>query len=81
MEATSHPNRSAGSARFEVRVADHSVTAFISESAWRARFGDGCSDSGFLETVRGHRELLEAAVTRRVAAGSREPVVLRSTDL
>lgn len=81
MQATPHLNASAGSAQFQVRLADREVTAFISESSWRARFGDGCSDAGFLEVLVANEAVLDAAVARRVAAGARQPVVLRSTDL
>ncbi|MBS0447600.1 MAG: hypothetical protein JSR59_16785 [Proteobacteria bacterium] len=81
METSPHLNALAGNAQFQVRLAGRPVTAFISESSWRARFGDGCSDSGFLETLVANEALLDAAVARRVAAGARQPVVLRSTDL
>jgi hypothetical protein len=81
METSPHVNSAADSAQFEVRLADGQVTAFITESSWRARFGDGCSDSGFLEMLVANEAILDAAVARRVAAGARQPVVLRSTDL
>jgi hypothetical protein len=76
--------------RFEVAVAGQAVTAYITETVWRARYGSAHDSDGipeqaqarnFLHTYFANRHLIDGAVARRVAAGARAPVVLRAADL
>jgi hypothetical protein len=74
--------------RFEVAVGgDHTgepITAFITQTSWRARYGAPSGDSNdadLLQTYLANRQLIDGAVLRRVAAGGRSPVVLRAADL
>lgn len=57
------------------------VRASISRQVLHYRL-DGQSDgSDAAKTYAAHRALIDAAVLRRVAAGSRDPVLLRESDL
>ncbi len=67
--------------QFHVPILGGHATAFISEATWIARFGRVPRGVDFAGIVEQNRTLLDIAVTRRVAAGARQPVVLRATDL
>ncbi len=74
--------------RFEVAVdapdGSPSVTAFITGASWRARYGSlqgDAPETDLLQTYLANRQLIDGAVLRRLAAGSRSPVVLRAADL
>ncbi|MBP6251594.1 MAG: hypothetical protein KA387_02495 [Rubrivivax sp.] len=74
-----HPD--SGAVRFWVAIADGFVGASITKSALHYRFRPGAVDDDPLETFVSHAPVLEAAVRRRVAQGSIEPVMLREHDL
>ena len=67
--------------RFWVVIADGFVGASIAKSVLHYRFRPGVLDDDPLETFLSHTPELEAAVRRRVARGSIEPVMLREYDL
>ena len=68
--------------RFWVVCADGlSVGATISKQTLHFRFKGDISGSDALATYAAHREEIDAAVRRRVAKGSREPVMLREFDV
>ena len=69
------------SVRFWVQVAGVPVGATVSERTLHYRFAPLRSDDVALETYVAHADELHAAVRRRVAAGSIEPVMLREHDL
>jgi hypothetical protein len=81
MELRPYLNDKTGSLRFTVPVSGDHVMAYLTETSWRARFGTDFSDSSFMDVYNANKDLIDRAVTRRVAAGAREPVVLRVADL
>jgi len=70
-----------GTVRFWVQVDDALIGASISKEALHYRYHPNVSDDDALATYLQHSAEIDAAVTRRVAAGSREPVMLRDPDL
>jgi hypothetical protein len=66
-------------AQLQVRLDGAWIKVFVSESVWRARYGEHVDDfpAQLLEKPRE----IEAAVSRRIARGSRQTVVLRVEDL
>jgi hypothetical protein len=77
--ATHLPN---GVLCFDAPIGSDQVTAFVSESSLRARYGSlavACDDVA--QMYRQHQCEIVAAVVRRIRAGAREPVVLRVSDL
>jgi hypothetical protein len=74
-----HPDSE--SVRFWVPVADGFVGAGISKSVLHYSFRPEARDEDPLETFLQHAPEIEAAVRRRVAQGSIEPVMLREFDL
>ncbi len=67
--------------RFWVSIADGFVGASVRSSVLRYRFNpDGVREEP-IEIYARHAAELGAAVQRRVALGSREPVMLREPDL
>lgn len=68
--------------RFWVRCDDGlDVGATISRQTLHWRFKGQFNGSDALATYTAHRDQIDAAVRRRVAAGSREPVMLREFDV
>jgi diguanylate cyclase (GGDEF)-like protein len=80
LQIASHATAVHGCIQLLVPVAGRVVTALVNESAWYTRFGTGFDDAGLAHQLQQHQAVLHAAVARRVAAGAREPVVLRATD-
>ena len=71
-----------GAVRFWVRVDGGSVIgAVIGKSTLHYSLRADISGSDALATYIAHHELIDAAVRRRVAGGSIEPVMLREHDL
>jgi hypothetical protein len=70
-----------GAVRFWVPIDGQVVGSSVSSRTLHFRFRPGASDDVPLETYKRHAEDLHAAVRRRVAAGSIEPVMLREHDL
>jgi hypothetical protein len=69
------------SVRFWVQVAAVVVGASVSKRTLHFRFAPQSTGEDPLTTFRAHRAALEAAVRRRVARGSIEPVMIREADL
>jgi len=67
--------------RFWVQVGDIFVGATISKLTLHYRFEPLRTDDDALATYLAHAGEIDAAVRRRVAAGSREPVMLREWDV
>ena len=68
--------------RFWVLCPDgQNVGATISRQTLHFRFKGDMSGSDVLATYEAHRDEIDAAVLRRVAKGSREPVMLREFDV
>jgi hypothetical protein len=71
-----------GAVRFWVRVPDGSfIGATIGKQALHFRFRAELSGDNALAIYEAHRSEIAAAVLRRVANGSIEPVMLRESDL
>jgi hypothetical protein len=69
------------SVRFWVKVEHGWMGATVSRRTLHHRFRPGARDDDPLETHRSHLDELEAAVRKRVAGGSIEPVMIREFDL
>lgn len=70
-----------GAVRFWVRGAtDGFVGASIRTAVLHYRFGAAIGGADALDTYLAHRSEIDAAVARRIAQGSREPVMLREAD-
>jgi hypothetical protein len=67
--------------RFWVPVGDVLVGATIGKVTLHYRFEPMRTDDDALATYMAHADEIHAAVRRRVAGGSREPVMLRDWDL
>lgn len=67
--------------RFWVQVGDALVGATIGKATLHYRYGPMRVDDDALTTYLAHAEEIDAAVRRRVAAGSREPIMLRDWDV
>ena len=70
-----------GAVRFWVDVDGTPIGASISQQTLHYRFRPGVRDDVPLETYKAFAEEIDAAVVRRVAMGSIEPVMLREFDL
>jgi hypothetical protein len=70
-----------GALRFWVDVGGGCMGATISKQALHYRFGADLSGSDAVAVYRAHRPEIDAAVRRRVALGSIEPVMLREADV
>jgi hypothetical protein len=71
-----------GAVRFWVLTDDgQQVGATISKQTLHYSFGADISGTDALATYTAHRDVIDAAVRRRVAAGSIEPVMLRERDV
>jgi hypothetical protein len=73
-------HEASGSVRFSVMVEGQPVSASIARETLRYHFrtAEGAEP---METYGQHVEEIDAAVRRRLAAGSMEPVMLRENDL
>lgn len=69
-----------GTVRFSVTVEGSPVNASIGREALRYHYRTGESADP-MATYAQHADELEAAVRRRLAQGSMEPVMLRENDL
>jgi len=67
--------------RFWVEVVGLPVGASIGQAVLHHRFRPGRQDDDPMTTYLAHSEEIHAAVRRRVAQGSIEPVMLREHDL
>lgn len=71
-----------GAVRFWVLAdADQFVGASVSKEALHYRFQSGLAGSDALASYLLHRGEIDAAVRRRIASGSIEPVMLRERDM
>jgi len=71
-----------GAVRFWVLDdAQQFVGACVSKEALHYRFQSGLAGSEALASYRLHRSEIDAAVRRRIASGSIEPVMLRERDM
>lgn len=70
-----------GAVRFWVDVGDSLVGASVSKETLHYRYQSHSSNDDPMVTFAAHLPELQAAVRRRVAAGSIEPVMLRGHDL
>ncbi|TMH06471.1 MAG: DUF1488 domain-containing protein [Betaproteobacteria bacterium] len=70
-----------GTVRFWVLVDDLPVGASIGKETLHYRYQPQRRDDDALETYTQNSAEIDAAVRRRVAAGSREPVMLRDADV
>jgi hypothetical protein len=70
-----------GAVRFWVQVGDVLIGATIGKVTLHYRFEPQRSDDDALATYLAHADEINAAVRRRVAAGSRVPVLLRDWDV
>jgi hypothetical protein len=67
--------------RFWVEVAGLPVGASVGQAALHYRFAPGRQGDDAMTTYQAHVEEIHAAVRRRAAQGSIEPVMLREHDL
>ncbi|WP_431261729.1 DUF1488 family protein [Roseateles chitinivorans] len=72
---------SSGAVRFWVLVDEHFVGATVRRETLHYRYSAHNTDDDPLLTFQAHTDELEGIVRRRVASGSREPVMLRDHDL
>ncbi len=70
-----------GTVRFWVRTAaGDTVGASVRKEVLHFRFRPAASGADALKIYQDHREAIDAAVSRRIASGSIEPVMLREAD-
>jgi hypothetical protein len=74
-------HEASGTVRFWVPVDQALVGASIRRETLHYRYKPRVSDDDPLTTYRENCQEIHAAVVRRVAGGSREPVMLRDADL
>jgi Protein of unknown function (DUF1488) len=70
-----------GALRFWVDVGGVAVGASMSKQALHYRLRGDANGNDAVAVYHAHRAELEAAVRRRLAAGSLEPILLRESDL
>lgn len=70
-----------GSIRFWVLVGEQFIGATVRRESLHYRYSPHGTNDDPLQTFEAHAEELEGIVRRRVAGGSREPVMLRDHDL
>ena len=70
-----------GTVRFWVLVDDLPIGASIGKETLHYRYRPHHSDDDALQTYLQNSTEMDAAVRRRFAAGSREPVLLRDVDV
>lgn len=81
MSPTPFFHDASGCVRFWVLVDDQYIGASIRRETLHYRFDPQASGEDPLATYTAHAADIDAAVRRRVAAGSREPVMLRDPDV
>lgn len=81
MSETPFFHESSGTVRFWVLVDGQLLGASVSREALHHRYRPNSQGEDPLETYRDNAADIEAAVRRRLAQGSREPVMLREYDL
>jgi len=74
-------HESSGTVRFWVPAAGQLVGAMVSREALHHRYRPTAQGDDPMETYLANAADIEAAVLRRLAQGSREPVMLREYDL
>jgi hypothetical protein len=74
-------HQDSGAVRFWVPVNGEFIGASISRETLHHRFRPGAQGDDPMETFTTYRREITAAVERRVAQGSIEPVMLREYDL
>jgi len=74
-------HESSGTVRFWVLVDGKQLGASVSREALHHRYRPTAQDDDPIETYLANAADIEAAVGRRLAQGSREPVMLREYDL
>ena len=74
-------HEASGTVRFWVLIDGQPMGAGISRDILRYRFRPGAQGDDPMEIYAQYADQLEAAVRRRVAQGSIEPVMLREFDL
>lgn len=74
-------HESSDTVRFWVLVDGHWIGASIGRAALHHRYRPNAQGEDPLETFRANVADIEAAVRRRLAQGSREPIMLREFDL
>jgi len=74
-------HQESGAVRFWVPIDGQMIGASISRETLHYRFRPTSKGEDPLETYTAHAADIAAAVTKRVAAGSLEPVMLREFDL
>ena len=67
--------------RFYVPIDGEAVAASIGQATLHYYFRSTASENDPLQTFKSHTTEIEAAVRRRVSAGSYRPVMLREHDL
>jgi hypothetical protein len=70
-----------GTVRFWVRVDEQFVGASIGKEVLHYRYRPNVSDDDPLATYTQNAAEIDAAVRKRVAKGSREPVMLQDSDV
>jgi hypothetical protein len=70
-----------GTVRFWVEIDSQWISASIGKEALHYNYSPLANDDDPLETFTRHAEALHTAVRQRIAAGGREPVMLRDNDL
>ncbi|MDM0115974.1 DUF1488 family protein [Variovorax sp. J22R133] len=70
-----------GTVRFWVLIDDVYVGASVGKETLHYRYHATVSDDDALNTYTANANAIDAAVRKRVAGGSREPVMLRGADL
>ena len=81
MSNTPFFHEASATVRFWIEVDGKPFGASVSREALHHRYRPSTHDDDPLETYEANAADIEAAVRRRVAQGSREPVMLREYDL
>lgn len=74
-------HEASGAVRFWIQVDGQPLGASVSREALRHRYRPASQGDDPMEIYRANAADIEAAVRRRLAEGSREPVLLREYDL
>lgn len=81
MSQAAYFDLASGSVRFWVEVDSIRVGASVGKEVLHYRFHPNRIDDDPLQTFAANAQCLDAAVRRRVAAGAREPIMVRTFDL
>jgi len=81
MSQEPHFHQDSGAVRFWVPINGEQIGASVSREALHYSYRPNAKDDDPLETFTAHQREITAAVERRVAQGSLEPVMLREFDL